>query len=68
MAFTQQFLFDKSGKPFINITGSFGMDYDPYDGNSLSLDSNDRIYKVATFREDASYPFLPSNFWFVQYS
>lgn len=68
MAFTQQFLFDKSGKPFINITGSFGMDTAPYDGNSLSLDSNDRIYKVANFREDASPPFLPNNGWLGQYS
>ena len=68
MAFTQQFLFDGSGKHFITVTGSWGLDAAPYNGNATSIDTNDRIYFPAYFREDTSYPWLPNSGWIGQYS
>ena len=69
MAFTQQFLLDSSsGTHFIAVTGSFGLDSAPYDGNSLLVDSNGSIYFPAYYREDTSYPWLPNSGWIGQYS
>ena len=68
MAIIQQFLLDKSGKPFINVTGSFGWDGTAYDGNFLSIDKNDRIYYCGFYREDDAPGWLPSSGWLAQYS
>ena len=69
MAFTQQFLLDTAGGThFIAVTGSFGQDSAPHDGNSMSVDSNGSIYFPAYYREDTSYPWLPNSGWIGQYS
>ena len=68
MAIIQQFLFHTTGVPFIAVTGSFGIDAAPYNGNSMSVDSNDRIYFPAYYREDTNYPYLPQSGWIGQYN
>ena len=68
MAIIQQFLIDISGKFFINITGQFGLDSTPFRGSCLTLDSNGRIYFPASYKEDTSYPWKPTNMWLGQYS
>ncbi len=68
MAIIQQFLIDSIGSHFIAVTGSWGQDSAPYDGNSMSVDTKGRIYFPAYYREDTSYPYLPNSGWIGQYS
>lgn len=69
MAFTQQFLLDTAGGThFIAVTGSWGHDSAPYDGNSMAVDSNGSIYFPGYYREDTGYPWLPNSGWIGQYS
>ena len=61
-------ILDIGAKYFINITGSWGLDNVPYDGNAITLDSNDIIYSCGYYREDDGYPYLPNSGWLGQYS
>ncbi len=70
MSFTQQYLFDKSGKPFISLTGGYGgMEINQY-GNCIALDKNDRLYVPGMFRYQYRQmpPFWPYSGWLGQYS
>ena len=68
MAIIQQFLLDSVGSHFIAVTGSWGIDAAPYNGNSMSVDTKGRIYFPAYYREDDAYPYLPQSGWIGQYS
>ena len=61
-------MFDSTGAHFIAVTGSWGLDAAPYNGNATSVDTKGRIYFPAYYREDASYPWLPNSGWIGQYS
>ena len=70
MAFTQQFFFHTSGKPFISVTGGYaGVDQNQY-GNCMALDKNDRLYVPGFFRHTyrSTSPFYPNSGWLGQYS
>ena len=70
MAFTQQFLFDKTGKPFISLTGGYaGIEINQY-GNCMALDKNDRLYVPGYFRHTfrSTPAFYPNSGWLGQYS
>ena len=70
MSFTQQFLFDKSGKPFISLTGGYGgVDTNEY-GSCIALDKNDRLYVPGMFRYQYRLmpPQWPFSGWLGQYS
>ena len=60
-------ILDIGAKYFINITGSWGLDNVPYDGNAITLDSNDIIYSCGYYREDDAYPYLPNSGWLGQF-
>ena len=70
MSFTQQFIFDKSGKPFISVTGGYaGIEINQY-GNCMALDKNDRLYVPGYFRHTfrSTPAYYPNSGWLGQYS